>query len=412
VLLRRAWAAASRWFGPIRDDASFGELSRHLLDQVQIDAFGVDRAGVAQHGFFPRGGSGWKGAGAVENGGVMRGVDAVGDQVKISSERLLHLEEPLRADDHRVGAATKLAVLNADSFDEGGRLREAHPVGRMDESSVIYDITDDWMSLTQAPALIERIRVQDSELCRRADAVIVCSQRLFEMKQPLARNLHLIPNGVDAAHYAAVLHGAGPLPPAAAAWEKPVLGYTGTIHAERVDLNLVEEVARKLTKGSIVLIGPNHLDAAAQARLKSTGRVHFAGAMPYAELPQYMRAFDVCITPHRVTAFTESLNPIKLWEYMAAGKPIVSTDIAGFRDYPSLVRIARDADSFLDAVREALAEDPKTAALRQSQAAGHSWEQRLDAIEAIIADSLQRRETGASGQPANNNERRSLGVPA
>jgi len=125
-----------------------------------------------------------------------------------------------------------------------------------------------------------------------------------------------------------------------------------------------------------------------------------------------MRAFDVCITPHRVTAFTESLNPIKLWEYMAAGKPIVSTDIAGFRDYPSLVRIARDADSFLDAVREALAEDPKTAALRQSQAAGHSWEQRLDAIEAIIADSLQRRETGASGQPANNNERRSLGVPA
>jgi teichuronic acid biosynthesis glycosyltransferase TuaH len=65
--------------------------------------------------------------------------------------------------------------------------------------------------------------------------------------------------------------------------------------------------------------------------LQRTGRVHLTGAVPYAEVPEYMRAFDVCITPHRMTLFTESLNPIKLWEYLAAGKPIVSTDVAGFR---------------------------------------------------------------------------------
>src|SRR5207245_1179743 len=84
--------------------------------------------------------------------------------------------------------------------------------------------------------------------------------------------------------------------------------------------------------GALVFIGPAFLSEAERARLTATGRVHLVGAVPYMQLPAYMRAMDVCIMPHRMTAFTESLNPIKLWEYLAAGKPIVSTDVAGFRD--------------------------------------------------------------------------------
>jgi glycosyltransferase involved in cell wall biosynthesis len=138
------------------------------------------------------------------------------------------------------------------------------------------------------------------------------------------------------------------------------------------------------------LIGPNHLKASAHARLKALENIYIPGQAPYAHLPKLMRGFDVCITPHLVTPFTESLNPLKLWEYLAAGKPIVSTDVAGFRDYPRHVRIAQDAESFLCAVRAGLREPPAAAQSRRVEAERHSWEVRLDAIEEVMRACLPR----------------------
>ena len=139
----------------------------------------------------------------------------------------------------------------------------------MDESAVIYDVTDDWSELTQSAALRQLTIVQDAELCARADAVIVCSEKLLEKKRPLARNLHLVPNGVDAAHYAGVLDAAGPLPPEAAAWSRPVFGYTGSIHPDRVDVDLVEKIARAFPEGTVALVGPLMLPAADRERLRA-----------------------------------------------------------------------------------------------------------------------------------------------
>ena len=265
-----------------------------------------------------------------------------------------------------------------------------HMVGKMGERAAIYDITDDWTTLSQSPRLTQLIQRQDAELCRRADAVIVCSQRLLELKQGLNSLVHLIPNGVDAEHYRAVLDGSGPLPAQASHWPRPVLGYTGSIHPDRVDIGLVQQVAGQLNGGSIVLIGPNFLRGEDLARLQSCGNVFFTGPVSYSEIPNYMRAFDVCITPHRMTPFTESLNPIKLWEYLAAGKPIVSTDVAGFRDYPGFVRIARDANGFIRALREALQENGTVAQKRRQEAGLHSWQVRVDQIEAVVDGCVRR----------------------
>jgi len=259
-----------------------------------------------------------------------------------------------------------------------------HMAGHMGEARVIYDITDDWSSLTQSPALMQLTLNQDAALCKRADAVLVCSERLYEMKKSLTQNLHLIPNGVDAAHYAKVLDGAGPLPSVVRAWPKPILGYTGTIHPDRVDVSLVESLARAFPQGTVALIGPNFLPPADQARLDACANVQMTGPISYADLPDHMRAFDVCITPHQMTAFTESLNPIKLWEYLAAGKPIVSTDVAGFRDYPRFVRIAGDTQRFIEAVRQALAESRDTQEARRAQAAGQSWTARIADVQVVL----------------------------
>jgi glycosyltransferase involved in cell wall biosynthesis len=258
-------------------------------------------------------------------------------------------------------------------------------VSRMNESAVVYDITDDWISRDQPQWLSEQTRQQDRELCSRADAVIVCSQRLEEIKQPLAAGkLHLIPNGVDADHYACVLQQSGRLPPDAAAWPRPVFGYTGTIHTDRLDIDLVESVARRLTAGSLVFIGPNHLSPAIRQRLTATGKVIFRDAAPYQDVPQYMRAFDVSIVPHRVSEFVQSLQPIKLWEYLAAGKPIVATEVSGFRDYPELVRLASGPEDFCRQLGLALSEDRSLAAKRQTVARANSWKARVDAIENVL----------------------------
>src|SRR5262249_36371551 len=136
------------------------------------------------------------------------------------------------------------------------------------------------------------------------------------------------------------------------------LGYTGTIHPDRIDVALLERVARGFPGGSVVLIGPSHLAEGDRRRLVGLGNVFFTGPVAYERLPHLMRAFDVCIVPHRVTPFTESLNPIKLWEYLAAGKPTVSTDVAGFREYAAFVTIAADADGFVRSIGEALRESP------------------------------------------------------
>lgn len=259
-----------------------------------------------------------------------------------------------------------------------------HMAGQMGERAVIYDITDDWTTLTQSEAMRLQVREQDAALCLRADEIIVCSGRLRDLKSTFADKVHLIPNGVDAGHYARVLDGSRPLPHRAAGWKKPVLGYTGTLHSDRIDLTLIEQISRQWDDGSIVLIGPDFLTSEDAGRLGRRANIHRTGPISYSEIPNYMRGFDVCITPHRVTAFTESLNPIKLWEYLASGKPIVSTPVAGFRDYPRFVRLADDARAFVAAARAAGREDPACREERRAEARRHSWNSRLDDIERIL----------------------------
>jgi teichuronic acid biosynthesis glycosyltransferase TuaH len=287
---------------------------------------------------------------------------------------LRHVQEMVR----RLGITDPLLWVNA---------HYALPLtGKLGERALIYDITDDWTQLPQGKAEQRRVAAQDAALCRRADAVIVCSERLHALKKPFTRNLHLIRNGVDAPHYARVLDGTGPLPALTSQWPIPVLGYTGTVHPDRLNLELVIDVARKLKRGSIVLLGPNYLQKTDRNRLDAAGNIFCVPAVPYSEVPDYMRAFDVCIAPHQVNLFTESLNPIKLWEYLAAGKPIVATDVPGFRDYPQHVRVANDSMAFVRAVEEALLERSDAREARRAEARRNSWESRVDDILAVIAE--------------------------
>jgi glycosyltransferase involved in cell wall biosynthesis len=244
--------------------------------------------------------------------------------------------------------------------------------GEMGEHAVVYDITDDWAS---APSFSNRERQliveQDHALCARADLVIVCSESLAESRRGLCQRLLLLPNGVECEHYAAISRSVE-----TGRWPRPVFGYTGTIHSDRFDVELVVNLARSFPAGSVVLVGPDHLTTAEKQRFSTLKNIQITGPAPYARIPKIMSQFDVCIVPHVETPFTNSLNPLKLWEYLAAGKPIVSTNVAGFRDYPHLCHVVSGADEFVQACKLALRENGEHLVERRSEARKNSWDQR------------------------------------
>ncbi len=251
-----------------------------------------------------------------------------------------------------------------------------HMAGRMNERSVIYDITDDWC---EAPSFSPRERKllirQDHTLCRQADLVIVCSEAIAQTRASLCRELLLLPNGVDADHYSTVAAS----PPRERS-ESPVLGYTGTLHSDRTDVSLIVSLARAFPAGRVLLVGPNFLCEEERQRLTREPNISAIGPLPYARLPDIMTEFDVCIVPHLETKFTESLNPIKLWEYLASGKPIVSTNVAGFRDYGHLCELASGPQAFVAACRNALSENGRRRIERVREAHKHTWEARVDGL--------------------------------
>lgn len=257
-----------------------------------------------------------------------------------------------------------------------------HMVGHLGECGSVYDITDDWQLMASLSSR-ERalIAQQDQALCGTADLVIVCSEALAETRRPMSRRLVLIPNGVDAAHYAKVsttyLNGSR-------RWPSPVFGYTGTLHHDRLDSSLIVALARAFPGGRVALVGPNHLRADVRRILDAEPNIVRPGQVPYGEIPATMAEFDVCIVPHLESPFVESLNPIKLWEYLACGKPIVSTNVAGFRDYQHLCRIATGAEPFVAACRKALEEKDRCRDARLDEARKHTWDVRVDALVEVL----------------------------
>lgn len=202
----------------------------------------------------------------------------------------------------------------------------AAPLARLTGWPTLYDVTDDWVAADRPSAEIDRIRADENWLLRHAREVVVCSPELMRRKSGARRGaIHLIPNAVDVAAYRAKKPRPRDLPAAAAV-------YVGTLHTDRLDLDLCVRTAAALSlRASLVLVGPNALTSAATTRLSAAGVV-LLGPRPHEDVIAYLQHADALVVPHVVSPFTDSLDPIKLYEYAAVGRPVVSTPVAGFRD--------------------------------------------------------------------------------
>jgi glycosyltransferase involved in cell wall biosynthesis len=221
-------------------------------------------------------------------------------------------------------------------------------LGRFGTVGAVYDCMDELANFRFAPAdIAERERF----LLHHAKLVFTGGQQLYDAKAPLHHNVHCFGCGVDVAHYARARDTATEVPPELAALPRPVLGYFGVID-ERIDYALLERLAHAFPEGSIAMVGP--FAKVDPETLPSAPNLHWLGQRDYAQLPALVKGFDVCLMPFALNDATRFINPTKTLEYMAAGKPIVSTAVPDvLRQFVPIVEVSNDHDGFVDAVARA-----------------------------------------------------------
>jgi len=251
--------------------------------------------------------------------------------------------------------------------------------------AVVYDCMDELSAFKGAPGVL---KAREAELMRRASLVLTGGQSLFEAKRHQHTNIHPFPSSVDAAHFSQARQIAGD-PRDQAAIPRPRLGFFGVID-ERMDLALIDGVAAARPDWHLVMLGP--VVKIDPATLPQRPNIHYLGSKTYDELPRYIGGWDVALLPFARNEATRFISPTKTPEYMAAGKPVVSTSIRDVvRPYGEqrLVRIADEVPSFVRACIAAMAEDPTKritradAFLRQT-----SWDGTWNRIRLLVDDML------------------------
>ena len=249
--------------------------------------------------------------------------------------------------------------------------------GTLGEDKVIYYCVDEYTAFSGVAS--GSLAELEAGLLKRADLVIVSADLLYQSKAPFNPHTVIVRHGVDYSHFRRALDPETIVPAEIATLPRPIIGFHGLI-ADWVDLDLMEDVARHFSGGSVVMIGKATTATSAVERLPN---VHMLGRKPYADLPAYCKGFDVALNPFRISRLTLNANPLKVREYLAAGLQVVSTAIP---EVEVLVqcRIGRDRDEFIKEIESALA-DPGPNKARSEAIRAESWDARVDEIRRHLA---------------------------
>jgi UDP-galactopyranose mutase len=241
------------------------------------------------------------------------------------------------------------------------------------------------------------LRALEAELMTRADLMTTGGHSLYEAKRRLHPNVHAFPSSVDVAHFAQARRTTTVDPPDQAPIARPRLGFFGVID-ERMDVALLAAVAAARPQWQIVLVGP--VVKIDPARLPRADNIHYLGGKSYDTLPAYLSGWDVALMPFARNEATRYISPTKTPEYMAAGRPVVSTSIDDVvRPYGQrgLVRIADTAEDFVDAAEAALVEDATARRQAADEFLRHtSWDATWARMNALLHACVSRAVPSAS----------------
>jgi glycosyltransferase involved in cell wall biosynthesis len=255
----------------------------------------------------------------------------------------------------------------------------------LEPTAIIYHCVDD---IGAVPG-VDRNSYDAAEraLLTRADHVFATSPALRDRCAAVApERTHYFPNVADVDHFAAARRD-GPIPPDLAAIPRPRLGYVGVLSDLKLDLDLVERVVSRNADWHWVFIGDEREGQSnpALARLATRPNVHMLGWRPYASLPAYLRGIDIALLPQQINDYTRAMFPMKFFEYLAAGRVVVTTPLPALAEFRDLCRTVTGAEEMIEEIEAILAER-RTTSLPVDDAVlrTHSWGARLDAMLAIL----------------------------
>ena len=232
---------------------------------------------------------------------------------------------------------------------------------------------------------VQQLRPWEDILFHQADIVLVTAEAIRDRAVKFAQYVYSFPCGVDISKFTFTLKS---LPDELSLMQRPIIGFIGAL-SEKIDQNLLLEMALKLPEATIALLGPLFTDI---SKLKKCNNIKILGAQPHDNMPLYVNAFDVTLIPYLVTPFNDSVYPCKLNEYLALGKPVVSTNIrevqAFAERYPDSVIIGYNTDDFILKVKHALNDSElnskTTSENRIAVAKENTWEKRFEGIVEVI----------------------------
>lgn len=253
----------------------------------------------------------------------------------------------------------------------------------LDPSLVVYHCVDDIAAQERIDTA--SFRAAEDRFAARADLVLASAAALAERLREVSENVLYAPNVADTDLFASALQD-GPVDPALAALPSPRVVFTGAVVSIKLDFELIVALARARPQISFALVGPIGpgdplTDVTA---LRAEPNVHLLGARTYRQLPDVLRGADAGLIPYARNALTGSIFPMKVYEYLAAGLPVLATPLPALAGVPD-VATAADAGALAELIDRAIATDtPQLRAARSQRAAAHSWEERLREIGTAI----------------------------
>ncbi|EKD49384.1 MAG: hypothetical protein ACD_63C00165G0001, partial [uncultured bacterium] len=256
------------------------------------------------------------------------------------------------------------------------------PFEELKNATKIFDAVDDWREHAFYKRFGKILNKNYKIIDEKASAIFTVSKELLK-SFPKNKNKQWISNGIDIKHYLSSNPKNSRLKNKFLKIKKPIIGYLGIIES-RVDFKLLKYVLDNVKNISLVMAGPVWKQAETKY-LKGYKNAHYLGPISYKDLPYLFSQFDVGIIPHKITKFTKSMNPLKMYEYLACGIPVVTAPVSGTEQFKGLVQVADTQKQFADEIKKALKNSSKKLEeKRKKSVKPYSWESRVDKMMSKI----------------------------
>ncbi len=251
----------------------------------------------------------------------------------------------------------------------------------------IYQCIDDMQEETYTARHGARL---ERQVIQSADMVLTTSRGLLDKCRAINPDSHPLFNAANTAIFETAQSQFYPKPQELMGLQGKLIGFTGNLDPHRIDYQLLKKVALHHSDKHLILVGPVNSDEPQRIGLDQLPNVHFTGGRHITELPAYLQYFDVVLIPFRLNKLTASIYPLKINEYLAAGKPVVSTPFSeDIRDFREAIYLADDQETFLTAIDRAIADDNKSRiAQRQEKARNNTWEERARQFWQLVDSKL------------------------